>query len=65
MVTQSAKRRTAVAIRKPERTANGYRAAGLSRGELASAVAAQQLTDEDSSDASPLSDKLKRKMLYI
>jgi hypothetical protein len=25
--------------------------------------AAQQLTDEDSSDASPLSDNLKRKML--
>jgi hypothetical protein len=34
----------------------------LSQGELASTVAAQQLTDEDSSDASPLSGNLKRKM---
>ncbi|MDR1241991.1 MAG: hypothetical protein LBM00_04290 [Deltaproteobacteria bacterium] len=33
------------------------------QAKLASAVAAQQLTDEDSSDASPLSDNLKRKML--
>jgi hypothetical protein len=35
----------------------------LPQGELASAVAAQQLTDEDSSDASPLSRHFKRKML--
>jgi hypothetical protein len=33
------------------------------QAQLASAVAAQQLTDEDSSDVSPSSDNFKRKVL--
>jgi hypothetical protein len=37
----------------------------LPQGELASAVATKEATDEDSSDASPLSDNLKRKMLWL
>jgi hypothetical protein len=37
-------------------------AAKLSLGELASAVATKEATDEDSSDASPSSDNFKRKM---
>jgi hypothetical protein len=42
-------------------------AAKLSQGELASAVAAQKVADEDSSDVAPLGalrERLKIKLLY-
>ncbi|MDR1243322.1 MAG: hypothetical protein LBM00_11165 [Deltaproteobacteria bacterium] len=45
-----------------ENVCKDFACKSLPRGELASAVAARQLTDEDSSDASPLSYNLKRKM---